>query len=697
MINPRLIINSGLLLSALLLSGCGGSSDSGGTTPAEPTTNISGKAEAPGGAVAQFSENKSILVATTELMFTPAYAGITGLQPVTGATVELIRIDDDGNQIGAVLASTVTSITGDYNLALPSGVSLAGDLIVRISGNGGATMSAMVVDQAVDISPISQFVLDKFVNDETLVLANLATNEVVALRGKVEEFDLTATADLSTMLSQLEAEVGDFVDNEIAVIEATPDDGTAANAVAGNWRTVEFSLGMHDSDPDTSGNLFGSFAMDIFSEELAVADAGNGTLTITIGQSLLNAFTNYNSDNLNNTSIYHEISLGDAGDSFSAGIDADSNISIAFPFEEDLQTVDVGGANDPEGDGPDLGWRYPPGSLALKPVANANTYVSILTDAGVRYGTTDTDGDTINDAIDPNARQGDEVFMSLFLLLKAGSGMSTASLDGDYGLTTFNVNLDTAPVAIYDSAVGVINFTSGTASFASNALDVKEVTRTPTSFPAVTLSAASFMDPAIAENFPYTVTADGQVTLDFAGDGSDLLEGYSNSDGSVVAFVDDVATGSPDVTNVNDEMVVAVKLGSAMSNALDGASYRLYPLSLELDESGSSALASLKGSITFNADSTSATISGDDRGVERSTDVAEVTAIISEANPAPNVFTVDSVAANGAVSMSDTDGVYTDSMKGFVSADGNMLVLRFYGDGASNGYQDIGIVVGVKQ
>ena len=203
---------------------------SSGGSSAVPVTTIEGTAEAPQGVIAQLDYNKSFIVAAVEYTFSAAIAGITGLEPVTGATVELIRIDDDGNQVGDVLATTSTSITGDYSLALPTGVSLAGNLIVRITGNSGASMSAMVVDQAVDINPISQFVLDKFVDDDNLVLADLAINEVVSLQGKVEEFDLTATADLATMIDQLEAQVGAFVDNEIAIIESTPDDGAAAAA-----------------------------------------------------------------------------------------------------------------------------------------------------------------------------------------------------------------------------------------------------------------------------------------------------------------------------------------------------------------------------------------------------------------------------------------------------------------------------------
>ena len=195
------------------LTACGSSGTSTTSTGAE----VSGLVEAPNGQIALFKQGQSTLVALTEYIFPGAYAAITGLDPVTGATVELIRVDNNGDQVGAVLASTVTSITGNYSLSLPSGVDFSGDLVLRITGNGGAEMSAQVVEQSVDINPISQYILDKFIEDGT-ALDTLAVNEVVALSGRVEEFDLTATADLSTMLAQLEAEVGAFVDSEITVI-----------------------------------------------------------------------------------------------------------------------------------------------------------------------------------------------------------------------------------------------------------------------------------------------------------------------------------------------------------------------------------------------------------------------------------------------------------------------------------------------
>ena len=677
------------------LASCGG--DGSETTTDSGTTpiTVTGTAEAPQGVIAQLEYNKSFVVAAIEYTFPAAYAGITGLQPVTGATVALIRIDDDGVQVGAVLATTTTSITGDYSLALPTGVSLAGNLIVRITGNSGASMSAMVVDQAVDINPISQFVLDKFVDDDNLILADLAVNEVVALSGRVAEFDLTVTSDISSMLALLEAEVGQFVDNEIAIIESTPDDGAAVSAAAGKWHTVEFGVGMHDNEAAD----FGTFALNVLSEELvfAASSGADHNLSISIGPLLLDTFTNFSVDSFGNTNLYHEINLtGDIGDSFPVTIDADGNISLSFPFEEDLQTVDT--LTDP--DGPDFGWRYPPGTEIFNPVMGGNMYVTIFNDAGVRYETTDTNGDGVKDAIDPAKKSGDEVEFDLSLFIKEGSGMDVNSIAGDFGGVFLNINVGnaTTPTAVFDSTVGVLDFSGGTATRAVNAFDVREITRTPATPPAVTLAQVQSTEPASIETFLYTVSATGKVMFDFGG--GDILEGYVSSDGSVIAIVDDESTGSPVVTNVNNEMLVLVKLGSAMTAALDGASYRLHVLGLNASASGATEIFTLgNGVATFNADASSVTINGVDRGVMRSTDIAAVEALTAET--VNETFTIDSLAANGAVTMTGTDtsnGIFTTTLKGFVSADSKLLILRLYGEDSVSGVDyDLGMVIGVKQ
>ena len=265
---------AGALSSSLLLVGCGGSSSSNSAqNPQANSQDISGTATAPAGAVAHY-EAQNALELALNFFISPLAAAITGLDPISGATVELIRVDNSGNQVGDVLATTATSITGDYNLTLPQGVNLAGNLVVRITGSND-TLRAQVVEQDVDISPVSEFVLQKFIS-QGAALDQLAVTDVVKLSGRVEEFDLTLSGsnNLEQAFTALEDKLGDFLESEVAIVTSTKGD---ASGIAGNYRSSALSFGLHDSD----SNSFGTFANDLWSSTFTFADNGNGAVTIT--------------------------------------------------------------------------------------------------------------------------------------------------------------------------------------------------------------------------------------------------------------------------------------------------------------------------------------------------------------------------------------------------------------------------------
>ena len=693
--SPRMMMKPVALACSLVLAAC----SSGDDATTGTTTTISGLAEAPGGVVAQFESNKPVLIAAIDLLFSPAFAGITGLEPVRGAVVELIRIDDDGNQIGEVLAETRTSISGDYSLALPTGVSLAGNLIVRISGNSNTSMSAMVVEQAVDINPISQYVLDKFVDDENLVLGDLALNEVVSLQNKVEEFDLTATADLTTMLAQLDAEVGELVDTEIAVINSTPDDGTAISALAGTWNSIEFGLGMHDNEQEN----FGTLSAEILSEGFTIAAGANpGEIELNVGVStLIDTWTNFMVDAVGAVTLFHETSVSGEAESLSGLIDSDGNIVVEYPFEEDLETVDI--QQDP--DGPDFGWRFPPGSITINNTGSNNTLVFVDSSAGVRYETTDTDNDGVKDALDPNAKSGDEADMNLGLMLKQGSNMSASSLNGDYGLVTLSIDLNTTPTPMgsAESTIGVINFNGlGAVNVATDAFDDYGFERIPSDFTDVALN--DILDTADAAfSFPYSVTADGQITLDTDDNGASAqdLQGWTNDDASVIGLFNVTTSGSaPSINSVSKEMAIAIKLPGS-TPAMGGAVFKLYPIVFGAEQSGWTEVDTLRSvsSLTFNADATVATADFTLRGFERATDIAAVEALVDE--DVPFDFAVNSIGGNGAIDMSfnDVAAGENNSLQGFISADGNMMVFRYIesDDAPGQKFRALGMMIGIRQ
>ena len=105
------------IASVLTLTACGGgSSSSSDITDGDDTgstASVSGIVEVPAASASAFADQGS-LASIANFFITPAAAAILGLEAVEGARVELIRIDNDGNQVGDVIASTYTSTDGNY-------------------------------------------------------------------------------------------------------------------------------------------------------------------------------------------------------------------------------------------------------------------------------------------------------------------------------------------------------------------------------------------------------------------------------------------------------------------------------------------------------------------------------------------------------------------------------------------------------
>lgn len=693
-----------VLFLCLGLNGCSGSGSSGDSYTPPPSNTpdptpagitISGNASAPGGSVARLENNRSVLQLAVDYVIRPGYAAIIGLQPVAGATVQLIRIDDNGNQVGDVLASTVTSLTGDYSLQLPSGVPLAANLVVRITGNN-VSMGALVVDQTVNINPISEFVRQKFVDAENLVLANLPFGEVIALQGRAAEFDLVADADLTALLERLEADLGDLMETEIAVIGSVPDTGNAAAAAAGVWSAVDIQLGFDDNEAET----YGTFNMGLFNSRITIAaGASAGEIEISENEIILDAWSNLNISESSNSMpfIHHQFDVGSEGDGehFSATIDAAGNILLEEPFEEDLQTVDIGNNfSDPEGDGPDFGWRSPARKTLVDDLGNHNALVAVDRRAQVRYETMVTNNPPIKDAVNPEAKDGDEVDISLMLVLKQGdhpAADTAANLAGAYGVVSFHTAISTSPSTSVHGMVIKASIDADSIDILANDLDEVGFTRTQPN-PGGALLSAEPGEPGQDVSIPYTVDpANGMITVD----GETPLEGWTNADGSLFSLlsVGSMSTGSPGsetVSHVEQEMLIGVKLPDGLLT-LEGNVFRLYALAYGAGTDGSTELFSLGRASTLTVGSTTATVDARVRSYERSSDTG---AIMTLAEQATLGFTF-SLTNDGAVSMATTETGSDSQLKGFVSADGKVMLLRLHEVGTDE--RLLGVIVAVRQ
>jgi len=393
--------------STVALAGCvdDDDNDDGGVVSTDET--ISGTATAPAGVVGRF-ETRNLFEIAAEFFISPAAATISGLAPIQDAEVELIRVDDQGSQVGEVLASTTTSTEGVYELTLPQGVNLAGNLVVRING-ANQSLRAQVVDHDVDISPVSEFILTKFL-ETGAHLGQLQLDEVASLSDKVEEFDMNAGSDLDATFGILETEVGDFVENKVAVVAGGKGD---AGSVAGDYRSVSFSLEMSDRDNYEPG----SYGHSVGASTYRFADGGEAIVTITL---------NDEEDidgSLGGTSINppswldHETSPSTAvNETFSGTLTQSGILSVESDFEEDFEIDD--GIE---------GLRLPAMVHNLVQAGDNGTFIAQANETAVRYQITETDGGA-EPVLDTDMKLGDEISRSMEFFARQPTGFEVAAL-----------------------------------------------------------------------------------------------------------------------------------------------------------------------------------------------------------------------------------------------------------------------------
>jgi hypothetical protein len=632
-------------LTGVTLVGCGGGSSTTGTNPVDDTVTlveISGVAEAPGGAVAMF-ESQGFLYALGNLLVPAASAAITGLQPVTGAEVKLIYVDNNGEQVGEPLATATTSLTGAYQLSLPAGVDFAANLVVRITGNSGFTLDAQVVDTVVDINPFTDFLLDKLVASGTQ-LDTLATNEVVLLKGKLDEFDLTAGADMSEMLAILEQQAGQYLDSSISAVANGIGD---ASMVAGDYHFGEIGLELHDS----VNASFGSFGGIVTRGGMSMAEISESELTIAMSYNL-DVFYRLG---FPGGGLYVENML-EEGDEFPVVVDGSKAIIAEWGFEEEL--------------GDDFGWRWLPGVLRMEAMADTGMYLAMVQEAAVRY---ELDG---TGAVDPDAKNGEEVRYSLLLAGKESTGMSNASLSGSYGVVGMAVAMDGSNNTVLAASQGVWSFDG--AGGVSGAPQVVELERAENSAPVL-----HEIDDALSA--AYTVGASGAMTLE---DGVGFV---ANGGNAWALFPYSTAEAGGAITDLETGLTLGVKLPGSLPDMGD-RHYRITNLMVGHGATSTIITSLANAAIRFNGDGTLDVEAGTLRGVERATDVASLQPVAETMGTLVANQSV-TVGTNGAIDIAaiNDDGGEL-KLDGFVSGDGKLLVLRAVWSEGDN--KDVGVFIG---
>ncbi|CAH0527502.1 hypothetical protein CTH30272_01145 [Allocatenococcus thiocycli] len=634
----------GVALLTLILTACGGSD---GDTSAR-SQEVSGNVTAPGGEVAML-KHQSVIESVFNGVFPSVYAGITGLQPVTGALVELIRIDNDGNQVGDVIATTTTSISGDYTITVPAGVSLGGNLVVRISGDNDIDLRSQVVEESVDISPMSEFVLRKFIQSDSS-LNDLTNSSVVKLKGQVEEFNLASRIDMSSMLTALENEVGEFVDKEIASINATP---SSAVQISGEYRLIDMAIGLHDGD-------FGTYALDMFYSSVALTGESDGSVEVELTDNEgAWGYVHGNDASAYYESVYYTESEED--ETVAATYDSGKILTIEADFEEEI-------------DG-DSGWRSPPQIIKFQKVKDSNVAFSLSTYNSARYATIDTNGDGTNDALDPDAQSGIEVGRGLLLMADQPTNMSSPDLTGDFGRVYFGSRFINTGFVEVETETNVLAF-SGNAT-----VDVAATTQQHVSRSGGYSTQEYGAEPGLSI---VTVSSGDIVSVD-----GDSVDGFVNADYNFLVFYH--ADGL-DGSDMEIDTTLAVKLPSE-TPVLTGRTYRLIfansamlsDTAFELSHSGFTT------TLDFTSES-SATVNG----AIATIDLPSFGAPLESSKESVSLTANTSVASNGAAMISVTDGDGTFSMTGYFNESASLGVFTTASANTNSDPDGLGLAVLVE-
>ena len=151
-------------------------------------------------------------------------------RPVASTTINLYRIDNDGNIIGGPLTSTTTDADGVYTLDLPAGVFLSGDLVVRAEVSTGVFLSALVVNETSNIDATSEYIFTQVTQSPDLVLDSLPIGDVFALVALITNLNIAETADLASTISAIDVAAGAAITAELNNIQIS-----SASAISGVW------------------------------------------------------------------------------------------------------------------------------------------------------------------------------------------------------------------------------------------------------------------------------------------------------------------------------------------------------------------------------------------------------------------------------------------------------------------------------
>jgi len=595
------------------------------------------------------------------------------LAPVPGATVELIEVDGLGNQIGPVLATSLTSTTGHYTLVLPPGLSLSAKLVVRVTGTSGS-MRGLVVSENVDITPASEYVARKLTSDGNS-LDNISLNEVLTIQGHIEQFDFFVAPTIEETIANLDEDAGPSLAPLLDLAQQPAGD---ASTIAGDYCLVQLGL------------MLGTFQETfVYTDvgELTIADEGNGAGSITaISASESEAFQGAQSNGMGGA-MYNLITQFDLvleEPDLPLQVSADGSFTLLEPFEEEIFA--------PGEPGFPGGLRAPANATRLCPLANGIF-------AGISYYE-ETLYDMDGNALDLSSPRGKSFEYGLAFVVKQGP-VSNATLDGEtYGVVSLGQFFQAGGSRELFSDFGTVVFTStgATTGTIDANVDVLGLNRMPltNSLGANILwgmTGAGGVDDPTPELDPemrnYALDpATGALTF---GAGTDEPEMACVSPGGEFFVLGlDLDEGDP-IDGACRGVLLGIRLGTA-NPSISNKTYKVLVLEKGVETSGSVRINRLLGASITMTGAATLSLTGTGATISRSNDFGD--GLQSETEDAGGEATYAFTGTDGRVTITFDDA----TLEGFMNADGSVGALRLYSsDIAEGGEASLGMVILIEQ
>ncbi|WP_165313598.1 hypothetical protein [Vibrio ziniensis] len=652
-----------MALGSLAIAGCNGSSSSSDSSTGQVT--VSGTATAPSGSVALLRHYTAFDQLLNSII-SPVYASMTGLDVVENALVELIEIDDEGNQVGDVIASTYTSTTGNYKITVPDTYQLNGSLVLRISGSNNLELRAQAVDSEVNINPISEYVLQKYISLD-VDLSALTLSSVVELYGKLDEYDLSSSTDLATTLSALAEEVGEFVESSI---ETSSSSDLDANELDGNYRILGYESKLVDNNTLDTGIADNGIGFKARRRSVSIDGDSNGSITATYNSGIAAYRRVLNGVDGGSTSMSDTKTNTYPTSSTDTGTYLEGNVLLfTSDFEEIIST------DDNEGE------RVYPQIQRFQKVNDSNIAINLYKDASAFYG---LEGSAINDD-DLIAHQ---VYRGLRVMAQVPTSMSQSDLTGDFGRVYIEAFGDENANVSYLTANNILSF-DGSSTFSHDQTTWQEITRDSSG----TNNYESGNDDA-ASGISITVDTDGNISQlggDNYEDGN--MNGFVNADYNFLAvsqFDTDLESG----IDVEIGTTLAVKLPTS-TPLVQGKTYRIMTFGSKLDGREVHLLTNtFNGKATFVTESTGTVTSAENNLYLAKLGSEDVTVEVDD--EVTSSFTAV-ITSNGAAILTSTgtdgDETSTSTLTGYFNETASMGIFTTTYQVGSNNPKEIGLAV----